>query len=92
MRSDTKLAAIREAMIAGDWDTALRRTARFQRLGKHGPAIRRAADSLTNPNFYEELGYDLAQLKEEGIAALKQRYSGSWATVTAPSSAPDEGG
>jgi len=86
MRKDTKLARIREAMSLGDWDSALRLAAKFQRLGEHADAIRRAADSLANPVFYEELGYDLEQLRAEGIDALKARYSASWSRVAAKAS------
>ena len=81
MREDTKLARIRQTMRDGDWDEALKLAARFQRLGEHAQAIRRAANALINPTFYEQLGYDLARLRAEGIAAMKERYSTSWAEV-----------
>jgi hypothetical protein len=61
-----------------NWDEALKLAARFQRLGEHAEAIQRAAKALLSPTIYEELGYDLARLKAEGIAALKERYSKSW--------------
>jgi hypothetical protein len=61
-----------------DWDTALAITARFQRLGEHAEAIRRAANGLNNKQFYEQLGYDLDEIKAAGIAALKERFSSSW--------------
>jgi hypothetical protein len=78
MREDTKLAQIRRAMAAGDWDTALRLAARFQRLGDQAVAIRRAANILLRPNFYQQLGYDLEHVRADGIAALKERFSKSW--------------
>jgi hypothetical protein len=78
MREDTKLARIRQAMRDENWDEALRLAARFQRLGKHAEAIKRAASAMTNPATYEELGYNLAQIRAEGIAALKERYNKSW--------------
>jgi hypothetical protein len=78
MRKDTKLATIRQAMREENWDEALRLAARFQRLGEQGELIRRAANILTNPTVYQELGYDLARVRAEGIAALKERYSKSW--------------
>lgn len=78
MREDTKLAKIRQAMRDGDWHLALRLAARYRRLGEHKEAIKRAADALNRPSFYEQLGYDLKQLEAEGIAALKARYSKSW--------------
>ena len=78
MREDSKLARIRQAMREGNWDEALRLAARFRRLGEQTEAIRRAANALTSPEVYEELGYDLARVRAEGIAALKERYSKSW--------------
>lgn len=81
MREDTKLAQIRSAMAADDWDTALRLATRFQRLGDHAVAIRRAADILLRPNFYRQLGYNPEQVRAEGIAALKERFSRSWKQV-----------
>ena len=80
-RSDTKLASIREAMAADDWEEALRIAARFQRLGEHGAAIRTARDALNNRRFYEQLGKDVDQLVEAGIVALKARYDKSWESV-----------
>jgi hypothetical protein len=78
VREDSKLARIRQAIVDGDWDAALKLASRFQRLGEHAEPIRRAANSIINPAMYEQLGYDLAKLKAEGIAALKERYSKSW--------------
>ena len=81
MRDDTKLAQIRQAMSDGDWETALKLASRFQRLGEHVEVITRAANALDNPAFYEEIGYDLGQIREQGIEALKSRYSKSWEGV-----------
>jgi hypothetical protein len=78
MREDTKLAKIRAAMREGDWDAAFRVAARFQRLGAGAEAIRRAADAGVNPGFYRQLGFDLDEIKHQGIAALKERFSKSW--------------
>jgi hypothetical protein len=78
MREDTKLSQIRKAMAADDWETAFRLAARFQRLGEHAVAIRRAADASLRADFYRQLGYDVDQVRAEGIAALKQRFSKSW--------------
>lgn len=78
MRDDTKLAKVRNAMREGDWDTALRLAARFQRLGEHAKAIQRAADAIAHPSIYQQIGLDPEQLKIGGIAALKERFSKSW--------------
>jgi len=81
MRDDTKLARIRDAMRVGDWDTALKVAARFQRLGSQDEAIRRGANAVTNPSFYIQIGRDVDSLKAEGIEALKQRFAKSWSSV-----------
>jgi hypothetical protein len=78
LREDTKLAKIREAMRDDDWDTALRLASRFQRLGDHATAIRRAADMTVRPEFYRQLGYDVEAVKAAGIAAIKERFNLSW--------------
>jgi hypothetical protein len=72
------------AMAADDWDTALRLAARFQRLGDHKVAIKRAADAVLRPDFYRQLGYDIGAVHSEGIAALKDRFSQSWAKTRRP--------
>jgi hypothetical protein len=81
MRDDTKLARIREAMRIGDWDTALKIASRFQRLDDKETAIKRAANAVNNPSFYQQLGHDLGKLKAEGVAALKERFGKSWSAV-----------
>src|SRR5205085_1925849 len=81
VKEDTKLASLRLAMSNDDWDGALRVAARFQRLGKQAAAIRRAADAVVNPSFYLQLGYDLQDVKSQGIAALKERFNQSWEEV-----------
>lgn len=82
MREDTKLARIRRAMRADDWDTALKAAAKFQRLGEHEEAIRRAANAVSNPGFYEQLGHDVCALRAVGIEALKARFYKSWNDVS----------
>jgi len=84
MRTDTKLAEIRAAMAADDWDKALQIAARFQRLGPQKVAIKRAADVLIRPDFYRQLGYDVDAVRTEGIAALKERFSKSWDESRSP--------
>jgi len=81
MRDDTKLARIRKAMLHGDWETALRLAARFQRLGEHAKAIRRAADTIAHPLIYQQMGLDLEKIKNDGIVALKERFNKSWEEV-----------
>ncbi|MEI9925418.1 MAG: hypothetical protein WDN50_19980 [Bradyrhizobium sp.] len=77
----TKTAAVRDAMEKGDWDLAIRLSAKLRTLGEHGAAIRRAKDAINNPNLYVQLGYDLDTVRNEGIAAIKDRFSRSWDSV-----------
>ncbi len=86
MREDTKLARIREAMRTESWDEALKLASRFQRLGEHSEAIQRAANAIASPETYKSLGYDLTKIRDEGVAALKARYSKSWEEAQPPRS------
>ena len=70
----SKLAQLKAAMRAGDWELALRIAARFPRLGAHKSAIVRAHEAYANPRFYKQLGYDAEKLKAEGRRALIERY------------------
>ena len=81
MRDDTKLEKIRIAMEQSDWNYALKIAGTFVRLGEHKEIIQRASEAITNPKFYEQMGYDLDELKEGGIKALKERFSHSWKEV-----------
>lgn len=81
MRNDTKLAKIRDAMRDERWDDALRLATRFQRLGEHDDQIRRAAEAVLRPDFYEQIGRDVDVIRHEGIEALKERFSASWEQV-----------
>ena len=69
-----KLAHVKAAMRAGDWQKALRIAARFPRLGTHRAAIVRAHEAYSNPRFYFQLGYDLTELKAAGRLALISRF------------------
>jgi hypothetical protein len=76
--SDTKLARVRDAMAAGDWDTALRLAGRFHDLGEFAQPIQTARDAINHPAFYQQLGRDVEELRARGIEALKAKYSKSW--------------
>lgn len=78
---NTKLAQIRDAMELEDWDLALKIAARFRRLGEHKMKITRAADSISHPELYKQMGFSLDELKTDGIKALKERFSKSWEIV-----------
>jgi hypothetical protein len=70
----SKIAQLRAAMAAHDWERALRLAARFPRLGAHKAAIVRAHEAYTNPRFYKQIGQDPEKLKAEGRRALIERY------------------
>jgi len=70
----TKLAQLKSAMRACNWEQALRMAARFPRLGKHRETIVRAHEAYTHPKFYAQLGYDPEKLIAEGRRALIERY------------------
>jgi hypothetical protein len=70
----SKLAQLKAAMRAGDWQLALRIAARFEDLGVHKVAIVRAHEAHVHPHFYMQLGYDVEKLKAEGCRALRERY------------------
>ena len=76
-------------MAEGDWPRALKLAAKFQRLGEHSTAIRRAAEASMRPDFYTELGWDLEAIQRDGIAALKERFSTSWERVQADGAGDD---
>jgi hypothetical protein len=74
----SKLAKVRQAMANGDWDLAIRTAAKFPSLGKHEKAILRGRDVLNNPVLYAQMKFNLEHVRNEAIAALKERYSHSW--------------
>lgn len=77
----TKLAKVRVAMADGHWDLAIKMAAKFPSLGEYEKAIRRGRDALNNPELYRQLGFDLTVIRNEAIAALKEKYSRSWREV-----------
>lgn len=77
----SKLAKVREAMANEDWELAIRLAAKFPSLGEHEAAIHRAKDAASNAHLYAQLGYDLAAIRQQGIEALKERFSRSWDAV-----------
>jgi len=81
LNPNTKLAQVRMAMAEKDWDRAIKLAARFQSLGRHASAIRRARDAMNNPQLYEQLGRNVKLIRQEAIVALKERFSKSWKEV-----------
>ena len=72
---ETKLARLKSAADAGDWASALRIAARFPRLEKDAPAIKRAHECMTGrAEFYRAIGKNPEALIAAGIEALRRRY------------------
>ena len=77
-------------MAAGDWELAIRLTARLRSLGKFQKEIDRANEFLNNPTFFEQMGYERAKVMAAAIAALKQKYSKSWEAAQKEASSSQE--
>jgi len=71
----TKLSQVKAAYIAGDYKQAIRIAAKFQDLGKERNAILDANLAFTNPRWVAGLGKDIDQCIQQGIEALRLRYS-----------------
>ena len=69
-----KLDQLRDAAAAGDWRTALSIAAKFDRLGEHEAAIKRAHEALWHPEWARQLGRDPEACVRNGIEALRARY------------------
>lgn len=89
--STTKLAGVREAMAAGEWERAIILVAKLRSLGKYQKPIDRAQDFINNPRMYEQMGYDRQQVIDDAIAAIKQKFSKSWEAVQPETQAVVEG-
>lgn len=72
---DPKLAKVRVAMAANDWNEAIKLAARVTLFGKHAEAIQRGKEAIANPDFYRQLGRDPDKLRLDAIAALKERIA-----------------
>ena len=71
---ETKLSQLLKLMQASDWSAAIRFASKFPNLGKQRDDIKRANDSIQNPDFYRQIKLDPDLLFESGVAALKSRY------------------
>ena len=70
----TKLSKVKTAYLSGNYNEALRIAAKFPDLGEHRKQITLAAECLTNPRFYKQLGINIDQAINDGIIALAIRY------------------
>lgn len=87
----TKLAGVREAMAAGDWERAIILVAKLRSLGKYQKQVDRAQDFINNPRLYEQMGYDRRQVIDDAIAAIKEKFSKSWDAVQTGADADNAG-
>lgn len=74
-QTNTKASAVRALMAAGSWQEAIRLAARFPRLDVHRAAILDAHAAYTNPRFMVQIGKDIEALKDQGKAALVDRFT-----------------
>lgn len=70
-----KIDTLRQLMQQNEWQKALSLAAKFPRLGCDKAVIVRAHECIVNPSFYRQLGVNIDQSIQTGIAALKARYS-----------------
>ena len=70
----TKLSKLKEALAAGDLQTAISIAAKFPDLGAERGAILDAHTAFTNPRFLQQLKKDPEAMKAAGAAALQSRY------------------
>ena len=73
--SMAKIDDLRVMMQAEDWPGALRRAARFPRLGALDEPIRLGWSAMSNPGFYRQIHKDPDAMIQAGIQALRERYS-----------------
>lgn len=72
---ETKLSKLIDFMADDDWDRALSLAATFPRLGEHKDDILTADAAIKHSRFYVQIGRDVADLRQRGIAALRARYA-----------------
>lgn len=71
---ETKTAAIKREINAGNWRRAIALAARLPRLGVHRDAILNAHNAYVRPEWARQLKQNPEQHKAAGIAALKERF------------------
>ncbi len=70
----TKLEDVKYDWNNGDRITALKKVAKFPRLGKEKDDIKLAVDCLNNPSFYKQIGKDIDECVNAGIMAVSTKY------------------
>ena len=70
----TKLELLKEQHAKGNFLTVIAIAKRFPRLGKYRDAILLAQGCISNPSFYEQLGYNIEETIQAGIKAIEEKY------------------
>ena len=70
----TKISLLIEQIENNNWKKALSIAAKFRDLGDFKSEIVRAHECLTNPRFYQSIGFDIDATVEIGKSALIARY------------------
>lgn len=71
----TKLEDVKYDWNNGDREIALKKVAKFPRLGKEKDAIKLAVDCINNPDFYRQIGKDIDGCIEAGLDAIASKYN-----------------
>jgi hypothetical protein len=71
----TKLSILKDHAAAGNWAKALSIAAKFYDLGEQRNAILDAHTAITNPRWTSQMGRNIDSDINNGISALKIRYS-----------------
>jgi hypothetical protein len=71
----TKLAQLKEAASAGNWQGAVLIAAKFADLGGEKAPILKAREAYLRPGFQRQLGKNPDELITAGIEALRRRYN-----------------
>lgn len=70
-----KIDILRDLMRTEQWHKAIKFAAKFPRLEPHKDRILAASSALLSPNFYISIGKNPELIIQDGIAALKEKYS-----------------
>ena len=71
----TKLEDVKYDWNNGDRISALKKVAKFPRLGNEKHDIKLGADCLNNPSFYKQIGRDVDACVKSGMDAIQSKYS-----------------
>jgi len=70
-----KIDVLRKLMQNNEWHKAIKFAAKFPRLDQHKDRILAASSALLSPSFYISIGKNPELVIQDGIAALKEKYS-----------------